>query len=104
MTTAKPKGLEGRCFVIWEEAEGYDRTVPAYQGQVISHLGEGYYLCQYFDAAMGEPGTMAIYHIGSMLEDHRKAGGFTFFEDNKHLRHWGETVAKYIWERRKAKI
>jgi hypothetical protein len=36
--TAKPKGLEGRCFIIWEDVKGYENPMPNKQGIVIAQL------------------------------------------------------------------
>ena len=88
----KPKGLEGRCFVIW--GKGPSGQVAQYKGHVVSHLGDGYYLCQFFDAIMGEPSTMGIYHVASMVDGGRKDGSFTFFENDEHLRYWDQTWGK----------
>jgi hypothetical protein len=76
--------------------------VPNKQGIVIAQLEDGYYLCQFFEALMGELSTMAIFHVSSMAgttSAYRKNGTFEFFEDDAHLRDWSEYRGKYFWER-----
>jgi hypothetical protein len=94
---ANPKSLVGRFFVIWQDSENYAYTVPNYQGVVDAQLEDGHYLCQYFDAIAGQPSTMEIFHISTMIGNARKHGSFEFFEDDEHMRDWFEHT--WNWKR-----
>ena len=83
-TTKTRNGLVGRCFVIW----GENREVR-FQGYVVAGLWDGHFLVQFFDALVGAPATMAVFHISSFVGGHlREPWTFEFFENNEHLRGW----------------
>ena len=80
------EGLVGKCFVIF----GKDRCFSK-QGHVKAYLGEGYFLVQFFEALMGDPSTLAVFHIEQMGYRDREPGSWELFEDDAHLREWVET-------------
>ena len=57
-----PLDLVGCCFIIWG-----DGGRVQYQGWVRSRPEPGLYLCQFFEAFMGEPMGITIMPIEAML-------------------------------------
>lgn len=82
-------GLVGRCFLIWGDNNKWSR-----QGAVRAKLDDQHYLVQFFEVVMGEPSTLAIFHISQFVAPEgrfqRSSGVFEFFEDDEHLRNWVE--------------
>lgn len=90
MTNDKPEAkqidLIGRCFHVFGENRKISR-----QGIIRGTLGDGYYLIQYFEFLMGEPSTMEVVHIRSMIRpalDSQEEGSWQFYEDVDHMKWW----------------
>lgn len=78
--------LVGRCFVIFGKNQTWD-----FQGFVKSDLGGGFYMIRFFDALLGEPSTIAVFHLSDMkCAPKRTLGSWEFFENDEHLREWIE--------------
>lgn len=74
--------LEGRCFHTFD-AGGFVQT----QGVVRGNLGNGFYLVQYFDWIVGNPGTMEVRSVHDMMPG-RGADCWQFYEDADHMNFW----------------
>ncbi len=89
-TITKTNGLVGRCFVIFGDKRRWRS-----QGVVRSHLGDGYYLVQFFDVLVGAPSTLQVMHVSDFNvtsgEDRRGKGCFEFFVNDEHLHDWAES-------------
>ncbi|ACX52454.1 hypothetical protein Adeg_1350 [Ammonifex degensii KC4] len=73
----KWKSLVGKFFHSFDE-EGYVQS----QGVVLSSLGNGYYVVQYFEWLTGSPCRVSVVHIGEMV-----ARKWAFYESDDDMRY-----------------
>lgn len=90
---ASRPGLVGKCFMVF----GDDGKIN-WQGIIRASVTDQQYLIQYFDWVIGEPSTMAIVNLSTMVSPEpkmdRKPGSWVFFEDDEHLRAWSQGFGK----------
>ena len=85
-------GLAGRCFIVRDERgstkyQGFVHCIiPSQQGDLV--------LIQYFEAMFGQPHTMALVTLASMVEEKDRGpwADYVFFEDDEQLRAYMENV------------
>lgn len=79
----KWKNLEGKWFHILDE----DCYTVDRQGHVLSYLGDGYYVIQYYDFLMGAPSNISVVHISEMAEPlHSPSKRWVFYETAEDMR------------------
>ncbi len=79
----KWKGLEGKWFHILDE----DCYTVDRQGHILSYLGDGYYVIQYYDFIAGAPSTISIVHISEMTEPRcNPSKRWVFYETDEDMR------------------
>ena len=92
MTEDNQDALVGKCFLSLNSDGKADR-----QGIVRAKVCDRNYVIQFFDWIMGEPSTIAVVPIESLMSsspsDKRKAHSVILFEDSEHLRFWMENRA-----------
>jgi hypothetical protein len=83
-------GIVGRCFHIWGQTERGSPTIQ-YQGVVRALVDQDKALIQFFDWIVGEPSTLSIVSLATMVRDppdSRKAGSWQFYENVEHMSFW----------------